>query len=335
MDEFRRIKMSLYLILVLHFTALTEQHSPSFIIRHGGEITLPCENVTDDEDDCDDTDWVFNCSEQTSAVVLVRSGQTDNSEISKSKSDRLSVAGNCALVIKNVTVKDVGCYTCREPGEQESPGARVHLSVINITEQRSTDKVTLSCSVSTHGNCGHTVMWLFGGKDVDKDNNDLKTSQSECSANVSFTTSHFIYKSQNYELLKCAVKDGYSGKEQQFPFSPPSSGKNKRAPGNKETRTNPEDWWWYIIPAVGLTALLITAVALVRWRKNKGDKTQTDENMADPEDGISYASISHTKMTNSEVRIRGGDYAVTYSTVKVPSSSAGDSTDPCNLYAAI
>ncbi|TDH00720.1 hypothetical protein EPR50_G00191420 [Perca flavescens] len=62
---------------------------------------------------------------------------------------------------------------------------------------------------------------------------------------------------------------------------------------------------------------------------------------ADPEDGVSYASISYTKKTNRRAQARGGDEdeddAVTYSTVKAPSSSAAAaaSADLSNLYATV
>ncbi|CAK6977709.1 uncharacterized protein LOC121882147 isoform X1 [Scomber scombrus] len=64
---------------------------------------------------------------------------------------------------------------------------------------------------------------------------------------------------------------------------------------------------------------------------------ETSQDTADPEDGVSYASISYTKKTNSKARVPRKDEgdAVTYSTVKASSSSAGASTDPSNLYATV
>ncbi|XP_044025108.1 uncharacterized protein LOC122863068 isoform X2 [Siniperca chuatsi] len=281
MVEFRWIKMFLYLILVLQFTALTVQHRPSLIVRDGDKITLPCENVLNHYK-CDSTSWFFSRFPSTAAQDLVKRGQTVNTV--KAKSDRLSVTVNCSLVIKKVTVEDVGRYFC-EQLNKSGPNT-LDLSVVTMTEHKDNHKVTLTCSVLTYHRCGHTVKWLYGAKDVDKDNKDLMTSQSYCSANVTFTTSHFIYTSKNYELLKCNVTDGYTRKV--FTFSPQSS----------------------------------------------GNKPQRDKNTADPEDGVSYASISYTRKTNSKARVRAGDDAVTYSIVKAPSSSAGASADP-TLYATI
>ncbi|KAM9339281.1 uncharacterized protein ABDE67_016945 [Symphorus nematophorus] len=140
--------------------------------------------------------------------------------------------------------------------------------------------------------------------------------------------------------------------------------------GNKWTSVTlspSEGWWWFIIVSVGVAALLIIVVAVITWKRTEGNKTQsyknsgrslnpavtqstseTSEDMADPEDGVSYASISFNKKTNSKARVRGDDDdddeddddddegdTVTYSTVKASSSSAGASADPRNLYAAV
>ncbi|XP_051263913.1 uncharacterized protein LOC127367816 isoform X4 [Dicentrarchus labrax] len=92
-------------------------------------------------------------------------------------------------------------------------------------------------------------------------------------------------------------------------------GTNKTASNNNETK---QVWWPFI---VALSALLIIILAVITWKRTKGNKRQMDENMADPEDGVSYASISFTR-TKSKARIRGGDDdeadTVTYSTLKAP-----------------
>ncbi|XP_038582482.1 uncharacterized protein LOC119908710 isoform X3 [Micropterus salmoides] len=361
MVEFRWIKMFLCLILVLQFTAVSEQHHPSLIVSKGDEVTLPCENVQNDHRKCNSTAWHISGCPGKSERNRVMQGQivTPNT---KGKSDRLSVAENCSLVIKNITVEDVGRYYCQQfrSGQQQGPDSQVYLSVVNMTEHKDADKVTLNCSVSTYEHCRHTVKLLYGGTEVDKHNEELRMDQSYCWASVIFKTSHFIHKSQ--ELLKCKVTDSYNGKV--YTFSPQSSvkktGANKTAPGNNNETTKPQDWLWlYITVSVGLAALFITVVALIRWKRNKGNKktkkTQIDENMgvrlnpavtefapetnqdmADPEDGVSYTSICFTEKTNKEkVRVQGGDDAVTYSIVKAPSSSAGASADPRNLYATI
>ncbi|XP_044025060.1 uncharacterized protein LOC122863052 isoform X2 [Siniperca chuatsi] len=365
MVEFRWIKMSLFLILLLQLT-VTPQHTPRFVVSVGDEVTLPCENVIHDQDACENTNWLFSSSNAQS-VELIKQGQIN--EKAKAKSDRLSVAAKCSLFIKKVTAEDVGYYTCRQI--KSGQDANVYLSVVTMTEHKDPDKVTLTCSVSTSGGCGHTVKWLYEGKDVDKDNKDMKTLQSDCTVTVAFLTSSLKQKSQYHELLKCEVTDDYTNKVQLLPFSPQPSGEeattirttenrksstNITAPGNSDTPTTLQGWWSYIIVAIGLVALVIIIVTVIRWKRTKGNKTQMDENtrqslnpvmtesapetsqdMADPE--VSYVSISYTRKTNSKAKDRvkndddEGD-AVTYSTVKA-SSSSGSSADPSNIYATI
>lgn len=47
-------------------------------------------------------------------ALLFRHEQINQTGIPKSKSDRLSVTGNCSLGIKKVTEEDAGRYTCRQ-----------------------------------------------------------------------------------------------------------------------------------------------------------------------------------------------------------------------------
>ncbi|XP_049445780.1 uncharacterized protein LOC125896877 isoform X2 [Epinephelus fuscoguttatus] len=334
MAEFRQIQMSLFLVTLLQFTAVTGQFFHTFTVRVGDDITLSCENVRDGQDNCDSTTWLFSKSRSTRTVALARGWQI----VEKAKSDRLSVTEKCFLVIKEVTDEDVGHYTCRKLTSEQRTSV-VILSVVTMTERQDTDEVTLTCSVRTYERCPHTVKWLFQGQDVDKDNKDIKTSQSLCSASVTFLTSVYIYTSR-YKLFKCAVTDG--DRVQVFPFRSQSSGEKP-------------DSWVYITVAVALAALLILIVAIIVWRRTKGNKTQMSDTIgltsnpavtqaapepsqdtSDPEDGVSYASISYTKKTNSKAQVlfKDEDDAVTYSTVKA-SSSAGASADLTNLYATI
>ncbi|XP_078030115.1 uncharacterized protein LOC144466546 isoform X5 [Epinephelus lanceolatus] len=352
MAEFRQIQMSLFLVTLLQFTAVTGQFFHTFTVRGGDDITLSCENVTDGQDNCDSTTWVFSKSRSTTTVALARGGQI----VEKAKLDRLSVTEKCFLGIKKVTDEDVGCYTCRKLTSEQRTSA-VILSVVTMTEQKDTDEVILTCSVRTYERCAHTVKWLFQGQDVDKDNKDIKTSQSLCSASVTFLTSLYIYTSR-YKLFTCAVTDG--DRVQVFPFRSQSSGEDTTTATTESTTTTENnttaDSWVYIIVAVALAALLILIVAIIVWRRTKGNKTQMSDTIgltsnpavtqaapepsqgtADPEDGVSYASISYTKKTNSKAQVlfKDEDDAVTYSTVKASSSSAGASADLTNLYATI
>ncbi|XP_049445786.1 uncharacterized protein LOC125896880 isoform X2 [Epinephelus fuscoguttatus] len=309
MAEFRWIIMSLFLMLLFKFTAATEKYS-----LVGDEVTLPCENVTHDQDNCDSTTWVF--SDGGNTEKLFEHGKIDRE--AEAKSDRLSVTANCSLVIKKVTLQDVGRYSCRQfrSGRQVSD-SQVHLSVVEMTDRQDNDRVIFFCSVWIYGYiCTHKVKWLYEG-----DQNDLETSQSTCVASVTFTTSDYNQKLKYSEFLKCEVTDGHTEEVHYFTFSPPqSSGEkpghdattaattsttesplttgnrwtsvtmstsevtNSRASKSNQTK---QDWWKFIVAAVGLAALIIITVAVIRCKRTKGNKTQMDEIMADPEADVS------------------------------------------------
>ncbi|XP_033992165.1 uncharacterized protein LOC117487638 isoform X3 [Trematomus bernacchii] len=342
MSEFRRIIMSSFLMLLLHFPAAEMKHY-SRIVRAGDEVTLPFTNVIHDQDKCDSTTWYVSYAPNTPAVTLFEGGTILNE--AKAKSDRLRVTEKCSLVIKKVTEEDAGLYLCRQfrSGKQQGPTSWVYLSVVTIslssvTEHRDTDEVTLRCSVLSYGWCRHTVEWLYGDQNVVKDNRDIQTSWTYCSAAVTFSSSSKekpIYRG----LFKCQVMYTNNEEKQLFTFSPP------QPPGNDEMTTTSEQdgkhpgwWWWIIVVIVGVAALTIITVAVLRRKRTQGNETQTDDNVADPEDGVSYASISYTRKSSRKARAHDDDDEdgeVTYSTVRAPSSSSAASADPSLLYATV
>ncbi|KAI4800353.1 hypothetical protein KUCAC02_013297 [Chaenocephalus aceratus] len=109
----------------------------------------------------------------------------------------------------------------------------------------------------------------------------------------------------------------------------------------EDNQTEPEDnnkgWWrWIIVVIVAVAALTIIPVAAIRRKRTRGTDTQTGDNVADPEDGVSYASISYTrKSSRAHLNDDDEDDAVTYSTVGAPSSSSAASADPSLLYATV
>ncbi|KAL3979402.1 alpha-1-acid glycoprotein 1 [Sarotherodon galilaeus] len=325
--QFKWIKFFSSVLLMLQVTAAAVEHS-EFIIRDGGEVTLSCENVTDDQDKCNRTTWLFIKSNTLAAITQFEDGKIHQN--AQNKSDRLSVTANCSLVIKKLTAEDVGQYICRrfnKSGHQEGSDSVAELSVVNITEHKDDDTVTLNCSVSTYKECKYTVKWLYGNK-------DLRMSQSTCSASVTFTTSDHIYTSKSSEMLKCQVTHG--GNMQEFIFRIQSF--------DQET-----GWWMFIVVPLGLLALIIGAVIAIRWKRAKGKKMETNENpelnlnpavtpsapgttqdSAEPEYAVAYASISYTNNTSkAQGRDKNEGERVTYSTVKA------SSMDPSNLYATI
>lgn len=91
----------------------------------------------------------------------------------------------------------------------------------SVTERKDDDKVRLSCSASSPERCYHRMKWLYKGQDVAEDK-DMETSQSDCSAAVTFHTTD-PKMSKDPDVFTCEGTD-YNGKVQQFTFSRQSSG---------------------------------------------------------------------------------------------------------------
>ncbi|XP_034057449.1 uncharacterized protein LOC117536623 [Gymnodraco acuticeps] len=300
MSEFRRIMMSSFLMLLLHFPAADGRRYYR-TVRTGDEVTLPCDNVIHDQDKCENTLWTFYGSR--SSVTLFEDGQIHKE--AKAKSDRLRVTEKCSLVIKKVTEEDAGVYVCQfRSGEQQGPDSDVILSVVSMTGHQVNDEVKLDCSVSTDGWCLHPVKWLLQGRDVDKDHREINTSQSRCSASVTFQTSFFSNTTRS-ELFTCAVTDEDTGEEHLFPFSPQSSGDatttgtaidewtSENNTGTGADCKHPEGpaVWWLILVSVGLAALVVTVVTVHIWTRAKGGKKGMRKNLEqndEDEDEVNY-----------------------------------------------
>ena len=92
-----------------------------------------------------------------------------------------------------------------------------------VNKHEDSEWVTLSCSVSTHSPCIHTVEWQYEGHDVDK---DVTILQDGCDGSVRFPASHLKLNSTYQQIFQCKVTDDYTKEEHLFTFSPPSSGEN-------------------------------------------------------------------------------------------------------------
>ncbi|XP_063758691.1 uncharacterized protein LOC134877200 isoform X2 [Eleginops maclovinus] len=271
MTEFKRIIISPLLILLLQFTgAATGQRFLFLSVRDGDEVTLPCNNVIQDQDECDGTTWLSTGSR----VELVRHGQIGN----RAHSDRLRVTETCSLVIKKVTKEDAGRYFCTQirSGEQQGPDSLVDLSVVTMTEHQHNDEVTLHCSVKSE-RCRVSVKWLYQGPDVDKANRGMRTSESLCYASVTFPTSHYGYTSRS-NLFRCAVTAG--GNVQTFSLQ--SSGEDTKAAttesnirsgftttasGITDDPAKLQGLLRPIIVSVALAALIISVVTVSIWTR--------------------------------------------------------------------
>lgn len=84
--------------------------------------------MIDDQNKCDKTTWTFFSRDQP-AVELITLGQIG--EEAKTKSDRLSVTVNCSLLIKKLTVEDVGRYRYKHCTSAVKPTQDFDLSVLS------------------------------------------------------------------------------------------------------------------------------------------------------------------------------------------------------------
>ncbi|XP_025754466.1 uncharacterized protein LOC109194817 [Oreochromis niloticus] len=239
MDEFRWIQMFLCLMLMIQIVVSVNE--TSMFMKVGGDVTLLCLNVIDEQNNCDSTTWTFTPRNKETTVELITLGQIG--EKAKTKSDRLSVTANCSLLIKKLTVEDVGLYSCQQYKVEETPSKHtlvhqslVDLSVITLTEHKDNEKVKLSCSVVTHAECHHTMKWLLKGQAVDKENKQIVTSQTDCSTTVSILENHY-FNSSRHKILKFEVTDTKTGKVQLFTFSHQTSGEET---GDTKTTKKPD-----------------------------------------------------------------------------------------------
>ncbi|XP_034064336.1 uncharacterized protein LOC117541262 [Gymnodraco acuticeps] len=184
MDEFKRIKMSLFLVLLLQFTgAEIGQHLLILSVRAGDEATLQCNYVIHDQDECDGTSWLSSDS-----VILVGRGQIGN----HAKSDRLRVTEKCSLVIKKVTEEDAGRYTCRQfrsGPEQEDSVSQVLLFVDTSEDTAAAATTTTTTTTESDSRSGFpTTASVITEDSTGEDTATTTTTTTESDSRSGFTT---------------------------------------------------------------------------------------------------------------------------------------------------
>ncbi|XP_076730686.1 uncharacterized protein LOC143412789 [Maylandia zebra] len=183
----------------------------------------------------------------------------------------------------------------------------------------------------------------------------------QCKGNNVTTTQTVTHTSKNTSIIEPTSVNGTvrtsSGDHTTTPI--PTTSKSTNATtvspssqptsttGTTERNTLSEIWKRVIIVLVGILVLIL-AIVINTWNKPNGSKTQVEEatkvaserscqKNADAED-VSYVSVSFIRRSKCKAKVcndNDEDDTVTYSTVKFPSSSAGVSTDPSNLYSTI
>ncbi|XP_030260448.1 uncharacterized protein LOC115573695 isoform X1 [Sparus aurata] len=264
MVQFKWIQMSLFVTAMLQFTAVTGLNHTSVTARVGDEVTLPCDNVINTQDKCDSTSWLAN-RYGVSAKQLVNLGRISKSEIPRSRSDRLSVTESCSLVITNVSVEDVGRYSCRQfdkSGRQQGEDALVHLSVVNVEKLQQDDRDMLTCYVLSYGDCGHTVKWLY-----DDNMDGVETVRLGCSATVKYKPPHLNHKSNYHKLPECEVTDDQSGQTLLWKVnsgSKTSSAEDDTTPQLARTDCSVVDYIMLVLRVAELVLITVITVLLIR-----------------------------------------------------------------------
>ncbi|XP_023203844.1 uncharacterized protein LOC111611406 isoform X1 [Xiphophorus maculatus] len=270
MAAVRWIQMSLFLMLVLQFTAATRREPSFFTVTAGDEITLHCGNRSDPQRDAGSTEWLFSGFRSPETEILVR-------EMSRNvtrRSDRLSVSADRSLVIKTVTVDDVGFYTCRKNVSGKQDDADIFLSVIDMVELKVNGKVVLNCSVLQYEDCRYVVEWLYDGeKEI---LSDIEISPPSCSATMTLSTSGRQQKP--YESLTCKVTNTYTEKAEHFRYKCPPP--VKKTDAIKKNPPEQQDFPYLlrgIVVSVGLAVLIISVVTVNILTKTKANKSETND----------------------------------------------------------
>ncbi|XP_023253272.1 uncharacterized protein LOC111647827 isoform X3 [Seriola lalandi dorsalis] len=303
------IKMSLFVMLGLQFTAAVTGQDSFLFFRDGDEAALPCKNARDDQDKCGSTYWTFSHS-LDSSVDLVVQGQFGKD--AQTKSDRLSLTENCSLVLKKVSDEDVGLYGCRQrdkSGRQQAPDAVVRLSVVTMTEHEDSEMAVMFCYVFTFGRCGYPVQWLYEG--IKDDAINIVSTPGTCSARVSFNTFHLHHKPKYQESFKCEVTDINRKKRLLFTFIPQSSGE-KTAAADCSALT-------FIMLLMRVAELLLITVITVLLVRARGNQRAPECNTVS--DSVRSRTVTRSGAAASQVHGDEDEGRVSYENFGEPSSS--------------
>lgn len=230
-------------------------------VAEGEDVALSCRNITSDQGRCENTDWLFGRNSRN--TVLFSQGQKYEHVTSA-----LSLSENCSLGLKSVTEEQAGEYYCQQfiGSREESTDTNFILSVVKLSQEREDDTVTVSCSVSTPGQCLHTLKWLKNDKEVDRNETELQTSHSLCRAFVSFTTRSL--PSQFYQSLKCEVTQMTNQqKVTLIPRPPREKTDDQRTTDETQLRA---DLLRLVVVSLGLVTLLVSVGAVLIGTRTKG-----------------------------------------------------------------
>ncbi|XP_035986364.1 uncharacterized protein LOC105922415 isoform X2 [Fundulus heteroclitus] len=302
--------------------------------KTGEDVVLAC-NSDSPSYLCSIVTWIYNRGGGSNSEDKVQDGKV-KSDLPGSA--RLSVDGDCSLIISNVTTEDAGHYTCR-PGSGGRLDGFVYLSILTISPSVPTAdptnyaNVTFECTLwrySALGQCPtNSILWVddTGTKLLGEDDGYKFERQTNCVS--SLTVKHLSSSNRRY-TCQHLIED-----EVKITVHLPSFSTD---PGHNSSLI-------IVGPVIGGLLVLVVIVGfLIKCRrKNRVPDHQINNTDVEihnnqihlydePHANVTYASIDHLNPQASRKKMLTEDEdLVTYSAVRTTVKTKED-IDSCRTY---
>ncbi|XP_035473807.1 uncharacterized protein LOC118290322 [Scophthalmus maximus] len=302
LDKWRMAPLWLILMFVLQFEGISGDtvklyHTP------GHDAVLPCHILSSATSTCSTITWFYN----SAATKVVADGIVKNDLV---RAARLRLDKGCNLFIDSITAEDAGLYVCRK-GRATMLDTNVVLSVLTISPSppdRSGAEVALKCSLlgrTGHRGCGDKrLLW------VDEAGTVLSGDGVRSEDTVGGCVSILTVNSGHGRRYTCRLVDESNGNNVQIQAD--------------HTLVVTDPPYVAIGAAVGVAVFLLVVAAaagLIKCRK-RTKETDGGERPTkphdDPEDNLTYITVSHVNQGASAVKLVKEVENVTYSTIKTP-----------------
>ncbi|XP_074541603.1 uncharacterized protein LOC141802088 [Halichoeres trimaculatus] len=315
------------------------------------DATLQCEGPSSSRPQgCSDVSWLYNRI-RSETIQEVKGG---NFMSGSGRGDRLTLNPDCSLVIRSITVEDVGLYTCRR-GNDDYYDVNVYLSTLtvrldpDVSEGRTEGEVKLECTLFRYeglpGCKFNSLRWLDdSGFELTKGVQKFSRG-TDCLSDLtvkleSRSSRRFICQSVNRDN-KVEIQAEYTA--------------GFKGPGPALTPA-PDPTFIIVGVLLGVLLLLVvTSAVLIKHRRRgvKGTEGQLRESFDashedvqtppqppdEPESDVTYVSVSHIqhqekKKKKTVQKEEEEEEGVTYSAIRSGVRTATDD-DPSSLYSNV